>query len=395
MPHKTNLENQSNERKAFDYAGAAARVYDPAAAASDLPPDPDTAQFPQATVTTVDAGPEPPAFQPPAAPEPPPLDVREEDPAGVADPAPPDQGPAAKPKAMRFASHDEAERGYANLFAERQRLAEELKSIQTATVASRQQEYDARVAEVRREQMADYVRQRAKQHNAAMAELDPNDQGYDDAVADLESRYQLDLDQFRANPPEISADKLPEPPQKPADPPDAAADPLADPARFVAGELGRHGLAMNDPFVGHLANQLPAIGTRLQDGRTVTLPLQVDMLVERMASETLSRYCTQSAAPDLPGLEISHPVLQHFVRQAPAVDPEGRAMPFYQRMQHAVRETRRWQADERRKLLAQNDAPLPSSFGPVQSGAGGGAGQATPTPMGSVLDRVRDQSRIR
>lgn len=395
------LENEASERKAFDYAAAAGTIYDPDAPAPP-PPGEEPAVGDPSAATAGDppaATPEPPAFQPPEPdPAPPAFDDEGVPPREAAGEMPPTDpaagGKPPAPKSLRFASHEEAERGYANLFAERQRLAQELKQIQDGQLEQEKAAYERQVAEVRREQMAEFVRERARQHQQAMAELDPNDQGYDDAVADLEAKYQLDIDGFRSNPPELPADKLPPPPQEPAPlAPLDPNDPLADPQRFVFSELGRRGLDPGDSFVRHMATQLPPVGEKLPDGRTVTLPLQMELLVDRLATETLNRYCQQSAAPDLPGLEINHPVLQHYVRQVPAADEQGNPVPFYRRMQQAVRATRRWQAEERRKLLAQQDMPLPSSFGPAP--ARGGQRPTGPTSMGSVLDRVREQSRIR
>jgi hypothetical protein len=390
-------ENEaSTERKAFDYAAAAGTIYDPDAPAPAAPgtegePSPEEG-------TRLSALPAPPAFEPPA-PDPAPPDFEapgeaQEATGATEPPAEPAPQQPTKPKALRFASHEEAERGYANLFAERQRLAEELRQIREGQVQQQKAEYERQVAELRREQLAEFVRERSKQHQQAMAELDPNDGGYDDAVADLEAKYQLDIDSFRSNPPELPADKLPPPPREqtgaaPTDP----GDPLADPARYVHGELFRHGIDGKDPFVQHLAQQLPQLGEKLPDGRTVTLPVQMELLVDRLTTETLNHYAKQSAVADLPGLEINHPVLQHYVRQVPATDEQGNPVPFYRRMQQAMRETRRWQAEERRKLLAQQDMPLPASFGPAP--ARRTENQTRPTSLGSVLDRVAEQSRIR
>jgi hypothetical protein len=374
-------EQQDKKREPFNWAAHSTTVFDP-----DQPGD------------AVD-DPGPPDFEPPK-PTPGPPSMLEDDDTSIETgiPTAPKSEAAPPTHGLRFATHEEAEAGYANLFQRYQEATKSLKTVKDGLSQKASDDYDRALKDARLDQFRGYVKDRSLEHQTAIEALDPNADDYNFAVADLEASFYADVERFKQSPPDLDPTNAPAKPSPDSHgveiPADLPADPATQVEQYVLSEFGRRGISKDDAFVAHLSQGLPQVGTQLDDGRVVTIPVQVELLVDRLSDETLKRYCAQSHDPNLPELGADDPVLQHFVSKAATVDAAGQPIPFYARLQGAVRKAREYQLSERQRILSLSDMPLPHSSGPgAEKGRSGE--KKGPSSLASVLDRVYEDGRIK
>lgn len=280
--------------------------------------------------------------------------------------------PKLKESPTRFKSHDEAERGYKELQGEHTRKAQENAELKRrlSEFESRQQQ-EQRTRQTEEQQAAadqattEFARKRNRQALAEIEELDPDDKGHQDKVADVWARANTEIIRFSRNP--VGADGKPIT-AAPAKAPQAPEEtPPATPAAPTTPEA-----TPPTPSQPRAPEPTPPADI---EAKRAEKRLYIDGVVRQA------------------GINPEDPLWIGMSLTTPAVDATGRALSLDEQIQ--------WTIDHHNEYLAQrNAASRQSADLPIGSGgqAPSRAAVATqptgPIGLGDAIARVNERRRL-
>ncbi|MFH1158464.1 MAG: hypothetical protein V1721_06235 [Pseudomonadota bacterium] len=190
--------------------------------------------------------------------------------------------------ALRFKSHEEAERGYKEVQGKATKAEQRASDLERENLALKE-ERDREKAEKERKtaqaaartKVLEYGKTRKKQALEAIDKLDPDDPEYRDKAADLLTQADLDIyENYRQNQPAPPAEKPPGEKEAPGTKAktDAPPDEKETAREHLLGRIKAADIAEDDELFWLFVSQTPSVD---EEGKRIDFDRQIDWALER------------------------------------------------------------------------------------------------------------------
>ncbi|MBU2550233.1 MAG: hypothetical protein KKB20_17625 [Proteobacteria bacterium] len=186
-----------------------------------------------------------------------------------------------EPSTPRFKTHEEAEKGYRNIQAEKTRLELENKALKSAQEAAAKAALEAEAKEKETADFLEFTKGRTKQALEEINALDPEDPDHEEKVALAWARMYADTRNFQYQPPAGAApgtrSEEPAPAAGPK-PAEGAGEPDPQAMALIKGKLAEAGLDPEDEYFWLLADR--GVPTRDPQGNALTFEQSLAWAIE-------------------------------------------------------------------------------------------------------------------
>jgi len=379
MPGKTLNPNEVGEHTDFDSDALIVKGLD-------------HFQMPEPTADPNEEVPTGPAAGPPPVPAPP--DPSLGAPTGPGPTATGPTGlpaPTGEPKDFRFASHEEAEKGYKNqqryvteLEAEKIALEEQLTEKEKAVQAKERAKKEG-------ESRKEFIKDRTKEKMKALEALDGSEDDYLDQVAEIEAQAVEDIRSWEytpEDPPAPPESEITAAPTRPGSAPPSVSDgDNADKAAldYIKESMSSAGIEHNNETFVHFSKQAPLVS---ETGRKLSFDEQINWAIDKTRE-----HLAVSKAEGSPEIDENDPVFKHYIANTPVEDKDGKPIPIADQADWAISETKKYHSDNRQKVLHGTTAPM-GKGGHIPPPGSSAPADEKPVTLDSALEADMARRRI-